>query len=161
MITFLRLLFLISISFWLGTIFFFSSVTAPSVFATLPKPESGILIAVIFNKYYLVQYILGAVSIISVLLLIILHKGNEGKYRIIRLILILLMFFMTLFSGTYIRNSAIEAKSVMTSSEPSSKTYIVSEKVFKSSHRNSVIINGLVFLFGIVILFNIAKKSEI
>ena len=68
---------------------------------------------------------------------------------------------MTLFSGTYIRNSAIEAKSVMAISEPTSKTYIESEKVFKSSHRNSVIINGLVFLFGIVILFNIAKNNEI
>ena len=161
MITFIKFLFLISISFWLGSIFFFSSVTAPSVFATIPKPEAGILISVIFNKYYLVQYILGAVSIISVLLLIILHKGNEGKFRIIRLILILLMYFMTLFSGTYIRNSAIEAKSVMAISEPTSKTYIESEKVFKSSHRNSVIINGLVFLFGIVILFNIAKNNEI
>lgn len=71
------------------------------------------------------------------------------------------MFIMTLFSGTYVRNSAIEAKSVMTSSEPASQLYIDSNKRFKSSHRNSVIINGLVFLSGIVILYNIAKKNEI
>ena len=161
MITFIKFLFLISISFWLGTIFFFSSVTAPSVFGALPKPEAGALISVIFNKYYIVQYILGVISIFSLLLLIFLHAGNEKKFRIVRLILVLLMFLLTLFSGIYIRNNAIEAKSVMTSSEPASKTYIESEKIFKSSHRNSVIINGLVFLFGIVILYNIAKNNEI
>jgi hypothetical protein len=68
---------------------------------------------------------------------------------------------MTLFSGTYIRNSAIEAKSVMTNSAPGSELYIDSNKRFKKSHRNSVIFNGLVFLFGIVILYNIAKNNEI
>jgi hypothetical protein len=161
MITFIKFLFLISISFWLGSIFFFSSVTAPSVFGTLSKPEAGTLISVIFNKYYIVQYILGVISILSLLLLIFLHIGNEKKFRIIRLILVLLMFVMTLFSGIYVRNSAIEAKSEMINSLPGSRIYIESEKIFKSSHRNSVIINGLVFFIGIVILFNIAKKNEI
>ncbi len=161
MSTCLRFLFLISLCFWLGSIFFFSLVTAPSVFGALPKPEAGALISVIFNKYYIVQYILGVISIISLLLLIFLHSNSEKKFRIIRLVLILLMFVMTLFSGTYVRNSAIEAKSVMTSSEPASQLYIDSNKRFKSSHRNSVIINGLVFLSGIVILYNIAKKNEI
>lgn len=161
MSTCLRFLFLISLCFWLGSIFFFSLVTAPSVFGALPKPEAGALISVIFNKYYIVQYILGVISIISLLLLIFLHSNSEKKFRIIRLVLILLMFVMTLFSGTYVRNSAIEAKSVMTSSEPASQLYIDSNKRFKGSHRNSVIINGLVFLSGIVILFNIAKKNEI
>jgi hypothetical protein len=71
------------------------------------------------------------------------------------------MFVMTLFSGIYVRNSAIEAKSEMINSLPGSRIYIESEKIFKSSHRNSVIINGLVFFIGIVILFNIAKKNEI
>jgi hypothetical protein len=161
MSTCLRFLFLISLCFWLGSIFFFSLVTAPSVFGALPKPEAGALISVIFNKYYIVQYILGVISIFSLLLLIFLHRNSEKKFRIIRLVLILLMFVMTLFSGTYVRNSAIEAKSVMTSSEPASQLYIDSNKRFKSSHRNSVIINGLVFLFGIVILYNIAKNNEI
>jgi len=156
MSTCLRFLFLISLCFWLGSIFFFSLVTAPSVFGALPKPEAGALISVIFNKYYIVQYILGVISIFSLLLLIFLHRNSEKKFRIIRLVLILLMFVMTLFSGTYVRNSAI-----MTSSEPASQLYIDSNKRFKSSHRNSVIINGLVFLSGIVILFNIAKKNEI
>ena len=159
--TCLRFLFLISLCFWLGSIFFFSSVTAPSIFNTLLKPEAGVLISVIFNKYYIVQYILGVISIFSLLLLIFLHAGNEKKFRIVRLVLILLMFVMTLFSGTYIRNSAIEAKSVMTNSAPGSELYIDSNKRFKKSHRNSVIFNGLVFLFGIVILYNIAKNNEI
>ena len=161
MITFIKFLFLSSLCFWLGSIFFFSLVTAPSVFGALPKPEAGALISVIFNKYYIVQYILGVISIISLLVLIFLHAGNEKKFRIVRLILVLVMFLLTLFSGIYIRNSAIEAKSVMTNSAPGEVIYIESEKIFKSSHRNSVIINGLVFLFGIVILYNIAKNNEI
>lgn len=161
MITFIKFLFLISISFWLGSIFFFSAVTAPSVFGSLSKPEAGALISVIFNKYYLVQYILASISIFSIIVLIFLQSNNEKRFRVIRLVLIIIMFVMTLISGIYIRNSALSAKSLMVQSQPGSKIYIESEKAFKSSHRNSVIMNGLVFLTGIVILLNIAKKNEL
>ncbi|NIP39498.1 MAG: DUF4149 domain-containing protein [Candidatus Dadabacteria bacterium] len=154
-------MFLISMGFWLGSIFFFSSVTAPSIFGTLPKPEAGVLISVIFNKYYILQYILAVIAVASMLLLIFFDKEKENKFRVIRIGLISSMFLMTLLSGTYIRNSALDAKSVMKNSEPGSEIYIQSEKVFKSSHRNSVIVNGLVFLVGIVILFNIARREEI
>ncbi|NIP29724.1 MAG: DUF4149 domain-containing protein [Candidatus Dadabacteria bacterium] len=157
----LKYLFIVSISFWLGSIFFFSSITAPSVFSTLSKPLSGVLISVIFDKYYILQYILAAVSAISVLMLIFVEKQKNNKLRIIRLTIISIMLAMTLFSGTFIRSSALEAKTVMKNSEPGSAAYIGSDKIFKRSHRNSVIINGLVFLMGMVILFSIAKNNDI
>lgn len=160
MMTFIKFLFLISLSFWLGSIFFFSAVTAPSIFGALPKPEAGVLITIIFNKYYLIQYVLAGISIISLLLLIKIDK-DRNIFRYIRLALVCLMLIFTVFSGTYIRNSALQAKSVMKHSDPGAEVYIKSEKTFKSSHRNSVIINGLVFLAGIVILLNIAKRNEL
>lgn len=161
MITFLRFLFLISLSFWLGSIFFFSFATAPSVFAVLSKEQAGSLIAFIFDKYYMIQYILAAVSVFSLSLLLLMQKTTCYGTRLIRLGLIIAMLFMTLFSGVYIRNSAVEAKSNMKSLERRTELYKKAEKQFKSSHRNSVIINGLVFLMGIVILFDIARKNEL
>ncbi|NIX16219.1 MAG: DUF4149 domain-containing protein [Candidatus Dadabacteria bacterium] len=158
--TFIKFLFLVSVCFWLGSIFFFSAVTAPSIFGTLPKQQAGVIITIIFNKYYLIQYVLAGISIISLLLLIIFDKNNN-RLRYLRLTLVCLMLILTVFSGTYIRNSALQAKAVMKHSEPGSKVYIKAEKTFKGSHRNSVIVNGLVFLAGIVILLNIAKRNEL
>ncbi|MGH7889857.1 MAG: DUF4149 domain-containing protein, partial [Thermodesulfobacteriota bacterium] len=52
--TFLKFLYLLSLAFWIGSIFFFSLFTAPSIFKVLPRETAGELVSHIFPQYYMV-----------------------------------------------------------------------------------------------------------
>lgn len=153
-----RSIFLLTLSFWIGSIFFFSTVAAQSIFTTLPREEAGKLITVIFDTYYPMQYIFAAIMGATGLYLFIGDGFTLNSVWLKRLVLITIMLLITLYSGIYIRNNAKEAKYLMNNTEITSERYIEAINNFKTSHRNSVIGNGLVFLLGIVILIHVSNK---
>ena len=154
-----RAIFLLILSFWIGSIFFFSTVTAKSIFTTLPREEAGKLISVIFDSYYPMQYIFALILGSTVLYQLFMDRFSSNSVWIKRLVLITIMLIITLYAGICIRNKAKEAKLIMNKSETNSEIYIEANNDFSSYHRNSVIANGLVFLLGIVILIHVSNKE--
>jgi len=63
MVIFLNYVYIISLVFWVGGIFFFSAIAAPSIFKTLDKSIAGNLVTSIFPKYYFLGYVCGTLAL--------------------------------------------------------------------------------------------------
>lgn len=60
---FLKLLTIVSVSLWLGAIFFFSAFVAPAAFSVLERESAGRLVSAVFPKYYLFGLVLGVIAL--------------------------------------------------------------------------------------------------
>ncbi len=158
--TFLRFLNLVSISFWLGSIFFFSFFAAPSIFKILPKHLAGDVVADIFPKYYLVAYVCGTIFLVTLLLMLANGYESARPENYIKLALAILLIVLSLYSGWILRDQISEVKMQIRSLPPESKEYIAAENRFKALHGRSMLINAAVFICGIVIVFLTAYTSN-
>lgn len=147
----LNIIFLLSLVFWIGGMFFFSFAAAPSIFKVLPRELAGDVVADIFPKYYLISYICG-----FLILLILLTKKiffeSAGHFINLNLVLVILMLGFSVYAGEVIRPQASEIKQEIRSVEPGSEKYKKLDNIFKSIHFRSVICNIIVFIFGIAII---------
>ena len=151
MVFVLNIIFLLSIVFWVGGMFFFSFAAAPSIFNVLPRELAGDVVADIFPKYYLVSYICGSLVLIVMLLKKYLFE-SAGQFANLNLVLIVLMLGFSVYAGEVIRPQASEIKQEIRSVDSGSEKYIKLDKSFKSIHLRSVICNIIVFIFGIAII---------
>ncbi|MBI2487681.1 MAG: DUF4149 domain-containing protein [Deltaproteobacteria bacterium] len=151
--TFLRFLFLLSITFWIGSIFFFSLITAPSIFKVLPRETAGDLISDIFPKYYLIAYVCGGVALIALILSWVMENTLSGISNSLRIVILVIMLGLAAFAGTVIRPQALEVRSEMRDLSEDSSRYQEIQTSFSKLHKQSVIINSIVFLLGIAIVF--------
>ena len=149
----LRFLYLISIVFWIGTIFFFSSSVAPSVFKILPRQMAGEVISDIFTKYYLIAYVCGGIALITSLLFWFTGSHSFGVSYLLRVIMLVIMVGLAIFAGAVIRPQALEARVQMRSLVEDSPQYREVQIRFNKLHRQSVILNSVVFLLGFAIVF--------
>lgn len=153
MVNILNFLLTLSISFWVGSIFFFSFFAAPSIFKILPRETAGNVVSDIFPKYYLVAYICGLVALISSFIL--LYTGGHKIIGIhgLRILGLLLMLGLALYAGQIIRPQAVEVRTEMRAAGESSPEYQELRKKFGSIHMRSAIINLVVFIMGIALVF--------
>ena len=63
-------MYVLTLAVWIGSIVFFSSAVAPTVFKTLKPEDAATLIRRIFSKYYLIGIVCAAVGIVCVGLLL-------------------------------------------------------------------------------------------
>jgi uncharacterized protein DUF4149 len=149
----LRFLYLLSLVFWIGSIFFFSSSTAPSIFKILPRQMAGDVITDIFPKYYLIAYICGGIAIITSILSWFTGIHLSGVSYLLRIIILVIMLGLAIFAGAVIRPQALEVRAQMRSLVENSPQYGEVQTRFNKLHRQSVIINSVVFLLGFAIVF--------
>ncbi|MBI4608052.1 MAG: DUF4149 domain-containing protein [Candidatus Rokubacteria bacterium] len=64
---FLKLLTIVSVSFWLGAMVFFSAFVAPAAFSVLDRESAGRLVSMVFPRYYVFGIALGIVALAGVL----------------------------------------------------------------------------------------------
>src|SRR3990170_2595657 len=95
--------YLLSLIFWMGTIFFFSLITAPSIFKVLPKQLAGDLVTDIFPKYYLISYVCGVVAIVTSLLSWLTGSHSSTASYLLRVIILVIMLGLAIFTGAVIR----------------------------------------------------------
>lgn len=151
--TTLKFLLTLSISFWIGAIFFFSFFAAPSIFKILPRETAGNVVSDIFPKYYLLAYACGLVALIaSISLLVIGNHKITGIYGI-RVLGLLIMLGLALYAGQVVRPEAHEVRTEMRSVGESSPKYPEIRKNFSRLHMRSAIINLLIFIMGIALVF--------
>lgn len=151
--TALKFIYNLSICFWIGSIFFFSFVAAPSIFKVLPRETAGNVVSDIFPKYYLVAYISGGLSIISSVTLWYLSDRKSGLLFGIKITVLFVMLALAVFAGEVIRPKAVEARAEMRSLSEESPNYPIAHDKFRNLHKQSAIMNSAVLLLGIAILF--------
>ncbi len=158
--TALKFIYMLSVSFWIGSIFFFSFFAAPSIFKVLPRETAGNVVSDIFPKYYLVAYLCGGAAVITTILLRILSGQAGSIFFIIRLSALVVMLGLAVYAGTVLRTRAVEARTEMRSLTEESPNYLASQEKFRKLHAQSAIMNSAVFLLGIAILFINAYTNE-
>ena len=121
---------IIIISIWSGTIIFFSAVVAPTVFKSLDEREAGVFLRAFFPKYYIFGIVLGIVSIIY---LLFSPVHSHLLYSIIAMTVLTILGRMSI----PIINKARDTNN---------------EQAFKRYHLNSVMMNVLTLVIGIIIL---------
>lgn len=138
--------------FWIGSVFFFSFIAAPSIFKVLPRELAGDVVADIFNKYYYISYICGAIALFT--LSFALYKGYllKNGMNLLAVVLIILMLGISVISGTYLRDRVAEVKhEIREAGEVSDKTANLNKK-FRTLHGISAGLNLLIFVFGIAVV---------
>jgi hypothetical protein len=148
-----RFLYLLSLIFWIGSIFFFSLITAPSIFKILPHQTAGDLVSDIFPKYYLIAYVCGGVALITSILSWFTGNPSSRVLYSLRVGTLVIMLGLATFAGGIIRPQALEIRSEMRNLAEDSPTYRELQTRFQKLHKQSVIINSTVFLLGIAIVF--------
>ena len=151
--TAIKFIYILSVCFWIGSIFFFSFFAAPGIFKVLPRETAGNVVSDIFPKYYLVAYICGGAAVITTILLRILYEHRGGILFGLRLGALLIMLGLAVYAGEVLRPKAVEARAEMRSLTEESPNYSASQDKFRKLHARSAIINSAVFIFGIAILF--------
>lgn len=160
MINVINFLFLLSIVFWIGGIFFFSFLAAPSIFKVLSKDIASNVVADIFPKYHILSYICGITALICTLS----NKHffeSQLRFENLNIILIVLMLGFSVISGEVVSSKASEVKTELREIDKESQNYRILDKKFKKLHTYSVIINLLVFIFGIAIILITAYNYRI
>ncbi|KRT64726.1 MAG: hypothetical protein XU11_C0053G0006 [Candidatus Dadabacteria bacterium CSP1-2] len=148
----LRFLYLLSLVFWIGSIFFFSTSAAPSIFKVLPKQLAGDLVTDIFPKYYLISYVCGVVAIVTSLLSWLTGSHSSTASYLLRVIILVIMLGLAIFAGAVIRPQALEIRTEMRSLVEDSPRYSELQNRFNALHKTSVLLNSVVFLLGIAIV---------
>ncbi len=148
-----KFIYILSVCFWIGSIFFFSFFAAPSIFKVLPRETAGNVVSDIFPKYYLVAYICGGAAVITTILLRLIYEHKGGISFGLRLGALLIMLALAVYAGEVLRPKAAEARAEMRSLAETSPNYPASQDKFRKLHARSAIINSAVFVLGIAILY--------
>ncbi len=151
--TTLRFLYSLSLTFWIGSIFFFSMIAAPSIFKTLSRELAGNVVSDIFPKYYLVSYVCGAVALISSILLIYLGNHLSHLTNTIILTALVVMIGLAVYAGEIVTPQTHKVRTEMRAVEENSPKYQEIRKEFGQLHRKAAILNSAIFIFGVALVF--------
>jgi len=150
-----RFLFLLSLIFWIGGLFFFAAIAGPSIFKTLDRSLAGEVVTSIFSRYYMLGYICGGAAIVLTVLEWATTRSfptNTPAYAV-RALLLVIMLALWGYAGAVLRPEAHNARTELKSLTPDTPAYEVVSKRFSALHKRSVVINGTVFIFGIATVF--------
>ena len=144
----LRFVHLLALGLWIGSIVFFSLVTAPGLFGALPRDQAGQAVSAIFPRYYAFGAACGLTALLSGLLLGA-RRVSWGRLLMIELALLALMTGIVLYSGRVVLPRASEARAALAEAreEPALES---AQARFDALHRRSVLLNGTVLLLGLV-----------
>jgi Domain of unknown function (DUF4149) len=149
MTNFLRFLQVLALGAWLGAIFYFSAVVAPSAFAVLPtKDLAGTLVGQSLSRLH-------ALGLIAAIVFLIAGGAIAGSIRVFSkpaMIGVVLMVVLTALSQNNVTHRMNELRTAMGSVE---KTAADDPRraEFDRLHGLSVGLEGAVFLIGLVALY--------
>ncbi len=148
MLVVFKFLYLLAIVVWVGMLVFFSFIVAPAIFATLPKSTAGEVVGAIFPRYWLIGYVCGTVSVISLAVIFIAERSSSYVHFIVLFLMTGLVFYTGLFPARRARD--IKARLADTENE---HLRVELEREFSRAHRESSIMNMLTIGLGLVVVF--------
>ena len=143
----LRFVHLLGLVVWIGGVVFFSFVTAPTLFGSLPRDLAGRAVSAIFPRYYLLGFIAGTLSLLSALVLG-LRAGAWPRALVAELALLLLMLGLSLFAGQVVLPEAYALRLSLPGLE-GTPAHAAVKAEFDRLHRRSVLLNGTVLILGL------------
>jgi hypothetical protein len=125
-------------------------IGAPSIFKVLPRDAAGDVLGNIFPKYWIMGYICGIASLVT----IVIMSGTETEqfYPWDRISLLTFMTVLTFYLGLVSAARARKLRLQIRANVDTSMTQTLQKK-FRSIHRFSVILNVLVLLAGLAVIF--------
>ncbi len=130
-------LIVILVSFWVGSIIFFSSIIAPTIFKSVDEKNAGYFLRAFFPKYYYFGLIMG---LLSILILIFNDLIGAMDYQLIlMLVSMIILSIISLKMIPLINN----ARDLGEQGKPT----------FDRLHLVSVMLNVVTLLIGLVFLY--------
>tara|TARA_Y100000741_G_C17835886_1_gene388462 strand:- start:85 stop:477 length:393 start_codon:yes stop_codon:yes gene_type:complete len=127
----------ILVSFWVGSIIFFSSIIAPTIFKSVDEKNAGYFLRAFFPKYYYFGLIMG---VLSILILIINDLIDAMDYQLMLiLVTMIILSIISLKMIPLINNARDMGEEGKTS--------------FDRLHLVSVVLNVITLLIGLAVLF--------
>jgi uncharacterized membrane protein len=150
---FLRYLMVLALIVWIGGIFFFAFVLAPTAFSLLPsKHLAGSLVGSTLKSLHWIGIVSGGVFLISSLLYARLHVGTLHSLAP-RNVLIVLMIVLTLVSQIGIIPRMDVLRAALPDDIESVRPDDPARMSFDSLHRTSTRIEGFVLLLGLGLVY--------
>jgi len=145
----LKYIHLLSISLWLGGMFFFSLIVAPAIFRTLSRQDAGTVVGLIFPKYWILGYIS------STVLLVTLYLIAKGDIEAVKTPMIILgvVTALAFTSGLVIGSKARVVKEEMRAEATPEPLKIELRKKFGKLHAISSVINVAILILNLVYLW--------
>lgn len=157
-----RIVHLVAVSVWLGSVVFVSFVAAPIIFRTLPRQQAGDVVGAIFPVYYIVGLICGAVALLSLLVAVGFAEGWTLRTAAVGLFLVL-MLAANAYAAFVVQPKARQVKAEMrrAATSPEAVPPVKLKAEFNRLHALSVQLNGVVLAGGLCVLILSAVKLEI
>lgn len=153
----LRFVHLLALGVWVGSVVFFSFVTAPALFGALPRDLAGRTVSAIFPRYYALGGACGALALLSGLLLGA-RQAAWGRLLAAEMALLLLMTGIVVYAGRVVLPQAGRARLALPSLE-GTPAYGDAKARFNALHRRSVLLNGTVLVLGVVSIALVALQK--
>tara|TARA_B100001769_G_C21558183_1_gene317430 strand:- start:79 stop:513 length:435 start_codon:yes stop_codon:yes gene_type:complete len=130
-------LIVILVSFWVGSIIFFSSIIAPTIFKSVDEKNAGYFLRAFFPKYYYFGLIMG---LLSILILIFNDLIGAMDYQLILMLVSMIILSIISLKMIPLINNARDL------GEQGKST-------FDRLHLVSVMLNVVTLLIGLVFLY--------
>ena len=130
-------LIVILVSFWVGSIIFFSAIIAPTIFKSVDEKNAGYFLRAFFPKYYYFGVIMG---LFSVLILILNDLIGAMNYQLILMLVSMIILSIISLKLIPLINNARDM------GEEGKTT-------FDRLHLVSVVINVITLLIGLLFLY--------
>jgi putative copper export protein len=153
----LEFIHLAAIAVWMGSLVFFSFVTAPSLFRTLPPEAAGDAVSGIFPLYSHLGVLCGAVGALSALGLARIDE-RSGNRRRLSAMMLALMIVLTLYASEVVAPRAADLRARMHAPGLDETERAGRRAAFAAVHRRSVGANGVVLLLGTALLVLRARE---
>jgi len=157
-LTILRYLKFLALALWIGSIFFFAAVVAPTLFSVLPTRNlAGIVVSHSLSSLHWIGIVCGLVFLICSVLLALIEGGPTPFHRRDLLLVVMLLITLGTHFGIERRMNSLKAEMgvIDTISQDDSRRV-----QFNRLHKWSTKLEGSVFLFGIVLLFLEVREEE-
>ena len=151
--TLLKFLYSLSISLWVGGIFFLAFFAAPSIFKILPRERAGDVVSDIFPKYYALSYICGIIALTSFIIIWYKQGFSSSPVNILQIAILVVMLGLAVYAGEVNRPKTHEARTELRRSHETSQNYAEISAKFRKLHKISAATNSIVLLLGIAILY--------
>ena len=125
---------IVLVSVWIGSIIFFSSIIAPTVFKSLDEKSAGLFLRAFFPKYYVFGIIIGVLAIV-----IDIKSHDNLAFLLIGSMIVL----------SFISRGLIP---MINNARDMGDT---GKDKFKKLHTFSVVLNVVTLLIGLVYIYNL------
>jgi hypothetical protein len=157
-LTVLRFLKFLALALWIGSIFFFAAVVAPTLFSVLPTRNlAGIVVSQSLSSLHWIGIACGLVFLICSVLLALIEGGPTPFHQRDFLMIVMLLITLGTHFGIERKMNSLKAEMGVIDTVSQDDPRRVQ---FNSLHKWSTKLEGSVLLFGIVLLFLEVREKE-